>query len=38
MTLDEFLKNLVTAIGLSWATMNYIADGTEKSFLDFSKF
>lgn len=24
-------------IGLSWATMNYIADGTEKSFLEFSQ-
>lgn len=24
-------------IGLSWATMNYIADGTEKSFLEFSE-
>lgn len=24
-------------IGLSWSTMNYIADGTEKSFLEFSQ-
>ena len=24
-------------IGLSWATMNYISDGSEKSFLEFSK-
>jgi len=25
-------------IGLSWATMNYTANGNERSFLDFSKF